>query len=88
MRKRSSARRYRRRHTSRLKPTTVTIMLSVPANNRGKSPSAVARAMMAPMPVALSVRPPKDTYSETMLAFHAPPLAVMAPVTMYGNNAA
>ena len=30
---------------------------------------------------------PQVTYSDTMLAFHEPPLAVMAPVTKLGNTA-
>jgi hypothetical protein len=46
---------------------------------RGQSPLAVALAMYAPRPLAVSVDVPHVTTSETMLAFHAPPLAVMPP---------
>jgi len=37
--------------------------------------------MYVPSPFAFRVVLPQETTSETMLAFHAPPEAVMAPVT-------
>ncbi len=42
--------------------------------------------MSAPKPTTLLVLPAKLVYSATMLAFHAPPLAVINPVMIYGNN--
>ena len=48
---------------------------------RGQSPLVVAQAIYAPRPVAVSVEVPQVTISETMLAFQAPPLAVIPPVT-------
>ncbi|VWB90464.1 hypothetical protein BSE24067_04332 [Burkholderia seminalis] len=47
----------------------------------GKSPAAVVCAMYAPRPCATTFVSPHCTNSDTMLAFHAPPDAVIAPVT-------
>jgi hypothetical protein len=53
----------------------------MPKVMRGQSPASVAWAMYAPNPVAVKVVCPQLTISETMLAFQAPPLAVIPPVT-------
>jgi hypothetical protein len=42
----------------------------------------VAPAIRAPMPTVACVSPAKSVRSATMLAFQAPPVAVIAPVTM------
>ncbi len=46
----------------------------------GKIVAAAASAMLAPRPKVLTVWLANWTYSETMLAFQAPPLAVSRPV--------
>src|SRR5262249_50708815 len=72
---------YSGRHTSRFNPTTKMLMSPTPRTMRGQSPFAVASEMYAPSPSARRLVLPQETNSETMLAFHAPPEAVIAPVT-------
>src|SRR5580658_763915 len=57
------------------------LMTTMPRAKRPVFPAAEAAAMYAPRPDAVSVALPQVTTSDTMLAFQAPPLAVIAPVT-------
>jgi len=61
--------------------TTTAAMRSVAASSTENWPALAAPAMAAPSPTVLVVLPLNCTNSETMLAFHAPPLAVSSPVT-------
>ena len=51
-----------------------------PAGYTGLVTGGAAAAMVAPKPVVVNVCPLKLTYSATMLAFQAPPEAVIMPV--------
>src|SRR5450830_982373 len=76
---------YIGRHTARLKATTKSDITTTPSVIFGKSPAAVLWAMYAPKPWATTLSCPHETNSETILAFHAPPEAVIAPVTYYAK---
>src|SRR5882757_4100948 len=76
-----SAKSYSGLHTRRFNPTTNKLIRPTPKTIRGQSPLLVASAIYAPSPSARSVVLPHETSSATMLAFQAPPDAVMAPVT-------
>ena len=56
-------------------------MMMTPTRSRGESPTAVACVMYAPSPSAANVVLWYRTTSATIEAFHAPPAAVMPPVT-------
>ena len=67
---------------------TKTHITPMPSAMRGKSPRRRhVRDVAAQAAAPRSVVSPQVTYSATMLAFHEPPLAVMAPVTKLGNTA-
>src|ERR1700739_4743712 len=53
----------------------------------GVSPLFVTSVIQAPKPSAFNVVVPQVARSATMLAFHAPPAAVHAPVTQNGKIA-
>src|SRR5260370_35554634 len=76
-----SASRLNRFQTRRLNATTIADITTTLAGRRGKPAAAAARLMCAPNPQEESACAWKVTYSETMLAFHAPPAAVIQPVT-------
>jgi len=59
-------------------------MIIVPNAILGKSPAVKFVWMYAPKPEAKSFISPQLIISAMMLAFHAPPAAVIAPVTKYG----
>ena len=50
-----------------------------------KVPRSVAWLMAAPSPVVVRVWPRYFMYSATMLAFQAPPMAVIQPVSSWGR---
>src|SRR6185312_9215574 len=79
--------RYNLRHTSLLPSITTAAITSVDARRSGKFCASAASAINAPNPTVLILWPAKITYSDTMLAFHAPPVAVINPVTRYGKIA-
>ncbi len=62
-------------------------MASVPAASLAKFAPFAASAISEPSPTVWNVWLPNVTYSETMLAFHAPPVAVISPVIRYGKMA-
>src|SRR5262249_57276125 len=84
---RSSARWKSRRQTVRLKVTTTTAITKVLAASRGKLACSVAVLIWAPSLHVRKTSPRKVTYSDTMLAFQAPPAAVTHPVTRQGKIA-
>src|SRR4030067_128949 len=57
--------------------TTESAMTMVLAKSILKSPQAVAMLMEDPRPGVVIVFPAKVKYSETIMAFHAPPVAVV-----------
>ena len=82
-----SASTLRRSQTKRLKATTTANITTTLAESSGKFAAAAASLICAPRPQVASAFPLKVTYSETMLAFQAPPAAVTQPVTRYGKIA-
>ncbi len=62
-------------------------IVATAAASTARSPPAAAVLIRAPSPVVDSTWPRKATYSDTMLAFQAPPAAVTHPVTRYGKIA-
>ena len=60
--------------------TTEIAMAMVLAKSILKSPEAVAMLIDDPSPGVVIVFPAKVKYPETMVAFHAPPVAVIRPV--------
>src|SRR5580658_5444254 len=54
---REDAKRYRRRHTSRLISTTTVAMINVAASSTSKRPASLARLMVLPRPGAESIFP-------------------------------
>ena len=81
IRYRSSASRYSRRHTSRLMTATVTIRPACLPAAADSCPVRWPRRSARRCRWRRYVLPPNSTYSATMLAFHAPPAAVIMPVT-------
>src|ERR1700683_392072 len=75
----------RRFQTKRLKKTTKRAMDRTAAARPGKSPLSWALEINAPRPVAISGGLWSWIYSETMLAFQAPPAAVIQPVVRAGK---
>jgi len=65
--------------------TTMAAITTVAPNRTAKLPVSVALLITAPRPVVEMVLPWKWTYYATMLAFQAPPDAVMKPVTRNGK---
>src|SRR5215470_6635887 len=57
--KREDAKRYRRRHSSRLISTTTVAIMSVAASNTSKRPASLALLMVLPRPGVETIRPRK-----------------------------
>ena len=58
----------------------ITWITTVESNSRSKRPASVALLICAPNPCAVNVCPFRWKYSATILAFQAPPEAVIRPV--------
>src|SRR5262249_3856940 len=67
------------------KPTTATAITPTAAASTAKWPRSVASLIAAPSPVVLRMRPLYFMYSATILAFQAPPMAVIQPVSRGGE---